>query len=247
MRLEGKVALISGGARGMGAAEASLFSREGARVVITDLLEEEGRRVEQEIAQLGGEALFVKADVTSEEDWRRAVQAAVERFGGLDVLVNNAGIYPTEGVLETSEELWDRTMAINAKGVFLGTKHAVAEMLRSGGGSIINISSGAGLVGAKDAAAYHASKGAVRIFSKAAAIQYAGDNIRVNSVHPGPIDTDMLAGSPYNTSEVIAVDIPLGRLGRPEEVANVVLYLASDESSYVTGAELVVDGGRTAQ
>ena len=163
------------------------------------------------------------------------------------MLVNNAGIYPTEAVLETSVDLWDRTMDINAKGVFLGTKHAVAAMLESGGGSIVNISSGAGIVGSKDAAAYHAAKGAVRIFSKAAAIQYAGGNIRVNSVHPGPIDTDMLVGTVYSTPEVIAGSIPLGRLGRPEEVANVVLYLASDESSFVTGAELVVDGGSTAQ
>ena len=247
MRLKDKVALISGGAGGMGSVEARLFSREGAKVVITDLTEEEGRRVEREIGASGGEVLFIKSDVTSEEDWRLATRATVERFGRLDVVVNNAGIYPTEGLLETSEELWDRTMAVNAKGVFLGTKYAVAEMLKTGGGSIINISSAAGIVGSKDATAYHASKGAVRIFSKTAAIQYAENNIRVNSVHPGPIDTDMLAGSPYNTPEMIASDIPLGRLGRPEEVADIVLYLASDESSYVTGAELIVDGGRTAQ
>ena len=173
MRLEGKVALISGGARGMGAVEARLFSREGAKVVITDLLEEEGRRVEEEIGRSGGEALFVRADVTSEDDWSRAVHAATERFDRLDVLVNNAGIYPTEAVLETSVDLWDRTMDINAKGVFLGTKHAVAAMLESGGGSIVNISSGAGIVGSKDAAAYHAAKGAVRIF-----LQGRGDPVR---------------------------------------------------------------------
>ena len=250
MRLENKVALISGGARGMGAVEARLFSSEGAKVVIGDILEEDGRRTEAEIGEAGGECLFVRLDVTSESNWQRAVAATVARFGRLDVLVNNAGIFRTEGVLETSEELWDEMLEINAKGVFLGTKCAIPEMRKAGGGSIINISSVAGLTGGPGSAAYRASKGAVRLFTKATAIQYAGDAIRANSVHPGIIDTPM-------TTPNLLVDEaarqramarhPLGRYGKPEDVAYGVLYLASDESSFVTGSELVIDGGFTAQ
>ncbi|MCH8185307.1 MAG: glucose 1-dehydrogenase [Chloroflexi bacterium] len=250
MRLEGKVALISGGARGMGAAEARLFAGQGAAVVIGDVLEEEGRRVEAEIVEAGGRALFVRLDVTIEADWTRAVAETVDRFGALNVLVNNAAILRTEAVLETTEETWDSVMSVNAKGVFLGTKAAIPEMRRAGGGSIVNISSGAGITGSRQSAAYHASKGAVRIFTKAAAVQYAPENIRVNSVHPGPIDTDMLAMSdPAGGTRLTEPgrEVPLGRPGRPEEVAYGVLYLASDESSYVTGSELVIDGGRTAQ
>ncbi len=248
MRLDQKVALISGAARGMGAAEAVLFAEEGAAVVIGDVLEDLGRRVEAKIAEAGGRALFVRLDVTREADWSHAVQEAVERFGGLNVLVNNAAILRTETVLETTEETWDSVMSVNAKGVFLGTKAAIPEMRKAGGGSIINISSGAGITGSQQSAAYHASKGAVRIFTKAAAVQYASDNIRVNSVHPGPIDTAMLAASEENRDLTTpGREIPLGRRGRPEEVAYGVLYLASDESSYVTGSEVVIDGGRTAQ
>jgi cyclopentanol dehydrogenase len=248
VRLDQKVALISGAARGMGAAEAVLFAEEGAAVVIGDVLEDLGRRVEAKIAEAGGRALFVRLDVTREADWSHAVQEAVERFGGLNVLVNNAAILRTETVLETTEETWDSVMSVNAKGVFLGTKAAIPEMRKAGGGSIINISSGAGITGSQQSAAYHASKGAVRIFTKAAAVQYASDNIRVNSVHPGPIDTAMLAASEENRDLTTpGREIPLGRRGRPEEVAYGVLYLASDESSYVTGSEVVIDGGRTAQ
>ena len=249
MRLENKVALISGGARGMGAAEAKLFAREGARVVIGDVLEEEGRQVEAEINEGGGHCLFIRLDVTSEADWQRAVQATVSRFGRLDILVNNAGIYRTERVEETSAALWDQVMEINAKGVFLGTKHAIPEMRRAGGGSIINISSVAGLVGNHLSAAYTASKGAVRLFTKAAAIQYAKEGIRVNSIHPGTIETPMTAhllANPAHRQDRLE-RTPLGRLGRPEDVAFGALYLASDESSFVTGSELVIDGGRTAQ
>jgi len=249
MRLENKVALITGGARGMGAVEARLFAQEGAWVVIGDLLEQEGRRVEAEINEGGGHCLFIRLDVTSEANWQRAVQATVSRFGRLDILVNNAGIYRTERVEETSAALWDQVMEINAKGVFLGTKHAIPEMRRAGGGSIINISSVAGLVGNHLSAAYTASKGAVRLFTKAAAIQYAKDGIRVNSIHPGTIETPMteqlLANPDYRQDRVART--PLGRLGRPEDVAYGALYLASDESSFVTGSELVIDGGRTAQ
>ena len=249
MRLEGKVALISGGARGMGAAEARLFAGQGAAVVIGDVLEE-GRKVEAEIVEAGGRALFVRLDVTREGDWTRAVAEAVDRFGALNVLVNNAAILRTEAVLETTEEAWDSVMSVNAKGVFLGTKAAIPEMRRARGGSIVNISSGAGITGSRQSAAYHASNGAVRIFTKAAAVQYAPENIRVNSVHPGPIDTDMLAMSnPASGTRLTEPgrEVPLGSTGRPEEVAYGVLYLASDESSYVTGSELVIDGGRTAQ
>ena len=247
MRLEGKVAIISGGARGMGAAEARMFAREGAKVVIADLLEEEGMRVAAEIGEAGGEALFVNLDVTDETSWRAAVEAAVERFGKVDVLVNNAAILRTQGLLETTEEIWDEVMDVNTKGTFLGTKCVIPEMRKAGGGSIINISSGAGITGSLRNTAYHASKGAVRIFTKAAAIQYAGENIRVNSVHPGPIDTDMLASSRSVDGGRTPDQIPLGRYGRPEEVAYGVLYLASDESSFITGSEVIIDGGRTAE
>ena len=249
MRLENKVALISGGARGIGAVNAKLFASEGARVVIGDVLEEEGRRTESEINETGSDCLFVKLDVTSESDWQQAVAATAARFGKLDVLLNNAGIFRTRRVEDTSSEEWDQVMDINAKGVFLGTKHAIPEMRKAGGGSIINISSVAGLVGSHDASVYNASKGSVRILTKTAAVQYAKDGIRANSIHPGTIETLMTA--PLLAEEANRQDrmarTPLGRLGTPEDVAYVALYLASDESSYVTGSELVVDGGRTAE
>ena len=249
MRLENKVALISGGARGMGAVEAKLFAKEGAKIIIGDLLEAEGRRVEAEINETGGECLFVPLDVTDEYQWEQAVATAVGRFGKLDVLVNNAGIFRTHSVEATSAAEWDLVMDVNAKGVFLGAKYSIPAMRKSGGGSIINISSVAGLVGTAYSSAYNASKGAVRLFTKSTAIQYAAEGLRSNSIHPGVIETDM-------TAEVIAdarfkaerLDpTPLSRLGQPEDVAYGALYLASDESSFVTGAELVIDGGWTAQ
>lgn len=250
MRLENKVALISGGARGMGAAEARMFAREGAKVVIGDVLETEGRQVEAEINEVGGECLFLRLDVTSESDWQKAVETAVARFGKLDILVNNAGVV-ARGVLEdTTSEEWDRVMNINAKGVFLGTKAAIPEMRKAGGGSIVNISSMSGMVGQPNIQpVYNASKGAVRIFTKSAAVQYAKEGIRVNSVHPGAVDTPMSAArqaDPEAQTETIA-HIPLGRTAKPEEVAYGVLYLASDEASFVTGSELVIDGGTIAQ
>ena len=249
MRLEGKVALISGGARGMGAAEARLFAREGARVAVGDLLEEEGARLESEIAEAGGDCIFIRLDVTSEESWANAVELTVSRYGRLDVLVNNAGVYQKARVEDTTLEGWDRVMAINAAGPFLGTKAAVPAMRDSGGGSIVNISSTAGLVGSLHSTAYTASKGAVRLLTKATAVQYAGDGIRANSVHPGPIDTDMLAAvysDPEERRRRVS-RIPMGREGTVEEVAYGVLFLASDESSFMTGSELVIDGGATAQ
>ena len=250
MRLENKVALISGGARGMGAAEARMFAREGAKVVIGDVLEAEGRQVEAQINEAGGECVFVLLDVTQESQRQHAVETAVARFGRLDVLVNNAGIV-LRGILEdTSAEDWDKVMDVNAKGVFLGTRAAISEMKKSGGGSIVNISSISGIVGQSDIQpVYNASKGAVRIFTKSAAIQYAKEGIRVNSVHPGSIDTPM-AGDRLNDPELqrqANERTPLGRTAHPDEVAYGVLFLASDESSFMTGSELVIDGGATAQ
>ncbi len=249
MRLEGKVALISGGARGMGAVEAKLFATEGAKVVIGDVLEADGKGVEAEINESGGECVFIKLDVTASADWEAAVGLAVGRFGRLDILVNNAGISNRATLEDTSDEAWDRMLDINAKGVFLGTRRALPAMRDSGGGSIINISSIYGLIGSRTSAAYHASKGAVRLLTKATAIQHASENIRCNSVHPGFIQTPMteVSFSDEEHRERLIANTPLGRVGVPEDIAKGVLYLASDESSYVTGAELVIDGGFTAQ
>ncbi len=250
MRLEGKVAFISGGSRGMGAEEARLFAKEGAKVVIGDVLEDEGQRLAAQIGEEGGEALFVALDVTSEAQWQAAIAATVARFGKLDVLVNNAGIGGHGTVENTTVEDWDRVMDINAKGVFLGTKVAIPEMRRSGGGSIINISSQLGIVGVDNSSPqYQASKGAVRLLTKATAIQYAGENIRANSVHPGPIVTPMTESgrADPDRNQVTLSRIPLGRYGEAEDVAYGVLFLASDESSFMTGSELVIDGGWVAQ
>jgi NAD(P)-dependent dehydrogenase (short-subunit alcohol dehydrogenase family) len=249
MRLEGKVALITGAARGQGAAEARMFAEEGAKVILADVTDQEGMAVAAEIAEAGGDALYVHLDVTNEDEWESAVKSAVASFGKLDVLVNNAGIWRRGHVLETSSEQWDDIMDVNAKGVFLGTKAAIPAMRKAGGGSIINISSTAGLVGSKTSAAYSASKGAVRIFTKSTAVQYAAEGIRANSIHPGPIDTDM--GDqvwPDATSREAAVArTAIARIGTADDIAYGALYLASDESSFVTGSELVIDGGVTAQ
>ena len=249
MRLQNKVALISGGAKGMGAVEAKLFAKEGAKVVIGDVLETEGKQIEAAINETGGECLFVPLDVTDENQWNEAVAATLRRFGKLDILINNAGIFRTNAVEETSSAEWDQVMDINAKGVFLGAKAAIPAMREAGGGSIINLSSVAGLVGAAYSSAYSASKGAVRLFTKSTAIQYATDGVRCNSIHPGVIQTDMtkeaIADSQFKAQRLDPT--PLARLGQPEDVAYGALYLASDESSFVTGAELVIDGGWTAQ
>jgi NAD(P)-dependent dehydrogenase (short-subunit alcohol dehydrogenase family) len=250
MRLQGKVALISGGARGMGAVEARLFAKEGAKVTIGDVLEDEGRKLEAEINTTGGEGLFVRLDVTQEADWQKAVEATVNRFGRLDVLVNNAGVSGRGRVEDTAVEEWDRVMDVNAKGVFLGTKVAIPAMRKGGGGSIINISSQLGLVGTDHSSPqYQASKGAVRLLTKATAIQYAKEGIRTNSVHPGPIVTPMTEAARADPEryQLMLSRVPLGCYGQPEDVAYGVLYLASDESRWVTGSELVIDGGWTAQ
>ena len=242
--------VISGGARGQGATEARMMAREGAKVVFGDLLDDEGRKVEAEIAEAGNEATYVHLDVTKEDDWRAAIDTAISKYGKLDVLVNNAGILIRKSIEETTEEDWDRIMAVNAKGVFFGTKHAIPAMRQAGGGSIVNISSTAGLVGSLDGSpSYTATKGAVRLFTKATAIQYAKDNIRCNSVHPGPIDTEMIRDTLTDPArmERRMQRLPLKRVGTTEDIAFGVLYLASDESSFVTGAELVIDGGTTAE
>ena len=250
MRLEGKVAFISGGAQGMGAAEARLFAAEGAMVAIGDVLEEEGRRVAAQIGEAGGKAIFLALDVTSESQWQDAIAATVAEFGKLDILVNNAGIGGHGTVENTTVADWDRVMDINAKGVFLGTKSAIPELRRAGGGSIINISSQLGLVGVDNSSPqYQASKGAVRLLTKSTAIQYAGEGIRANSVHPGPIVTPMTEAGRADPerNDLTLSRIPLGRHGEPGDVAYGVLFLASDESSFMTGSELVIDGGWTAQ
>ena len=249
MRLEGKVALISGGGRGQGAVEARLFAREGAKVDFGDVLDDAGKQVDR-VHEAGAEATYVHLDVTREDAWQSAVNTAVERYGKLDILVNNAGILIRKGIEDTTEEDWDRIMEVNAKGTFLGTKHAIPAMRQAGGGSIVNISSTAGLVASPSgSASYTASKGAVRLFTKSTAIQYAREGIRCNSVHPGPIDTDMIRetlADPARLEERMQ-RLPMGRVGTAEEIAYGVLYLASDEASFVTGSELVIDGGTTAQ
>jgi NAD(P)-dependent dehydrogenase (short-subunit alcohol dehydrogenase family) len=246
MRLAGKVAVVSGGASGMGQSEAMIFAREGARVVVADLLETEGRQTVDKIAGAGGQARFVKLDVTSETEWRAAIEAAVTAFGKLDVLVNNAGISGTFDPDLLSTSAWDSLMNVNARGVFLGMKSAIPVMQKAGGGAIVNISSISGFVGQTGVhMAYNASKGAVRIMTKTAAVQYARDGIRVNSVHPGfmpPMRTSKTSADPEWRAKMLKA-VPMKRAGRVEEVAHAVLFLASDEASYITGTELVVDGG----
>ena len=256
MRLSGKVALITGAATGVagevmgfGGATARLFAREGARVVLGDINEQSGQKTASQIRESGGRALFVRLDVTSEVDWIDAIRTTVSEFGRLDILVNNAGTSAALTVEETTEEIWDAQMDVHAKGTFLGIKHAIPEMRKVGGGSIVNISSIYGLVGSPTSAPYHAAKGASRLLTKAAAVQYAGDNIRVNSVHPGYVLTPLTSSrlSIPEERDWRMAETPLGRIGVADDIAYGILYLASEESSYVTGSELVIDGGVTAQ
>ena len=250
MRLEGKVAIITGGARGQGATEARMFAQEGASVVIGDVRDELGMQVEAEIRELGGEAVYLHLDVTSNDDWQRAIDTAEQQFGKVDVLVNNAAIVLRKDIEETTSEDWDNIMDINAKGVFLGTRAVIPAMRRAGGGSIVNISSISGLV-AIGPPAYIATKGAVRLFTKSTAIQYASENIRANSIHPGSVDTDMrregLGSQTPDEIQARVDNIPLGRVGTTEDISYGALFLASDESSFMTGSELVIDGGYTAK
>ena len=250
MRLDGKVALITGGAKGQGREEAKLFAKEGAKVVLGDILDNLGQEAAKDIQDTGGEATYVHLDVTNETDWKSSIEIVLQKYGRLDILVNNAGILIRKGIEDTTSEDWTRIMDINVKGAFLGIRSVIPVMRQSGGGSIINISSTAGLVASPSgSASYTATKGAVRLLTKSTAIQYAKENIRCNSVHPGPIDTDMIQDSITDPSKLTErmESLPMGRFGTAEEVAFGVLYLASDESSFVTGSELVIDGGHTAQ
>ncbi|MDE0719267.1 MAG: glucose 1-dehydrogenase [Dehalococcoidia bacterium] len=250
MRLEGKVAIITGGAHGMGAVEAILFAKEGAKVVVADIREDDARKVEAEIAEAGGEAMVVMLNVSKEDQWEQAIADVIARFGKLDILVNNAGISGSGEKDFGSTAAWDQLMDINAKSVFLGMKHAIPEMEKVGGGAIVNISSISGMVGQSYVhPGYNASKGAVRLVTKAAAVQHAKSGIRVNSVHPGSMPPMLTSGARGDggSQDARMAAIPMGREGQPIEVANAVLFMASDEASYITGTELMVDGGFTAR
>jgi NAD(P)-dependent dehydrogenase (short-subunit alcohol dehydrogenase family) len=247
MRLKDKVAIITGGAHGMGEAEARLFAREGAAVVIADVLSELGEAVAADINAGQGRAMFIRTDVTSETDWQRLISGTIEAYGRLDILVNNAGISGSSVGSDLSLEGWNKLMSINATGVFLGTTLAAQEMAKAGRGSIVNISSIMGFIGgAEGHPGYSASKGAVRLLTKSAAVRWGPQGVRVNSVHPGYLPA-MLGGTNSGTRSAKIPLTPLRRLGEPIEVAYGVLFLASDEASFVTGTELVIDGGYIAQ
>jgi 3alpha(or 20beta)-hydroxysteroid dehydrogenase len=240
--LDGKVAIVTGAARGQGEAEARLFVGEGAKVMLTDVLPEGGAVAEA----LGDLAAFSAHDVSSAADWERVVQATTQRFGRLDILVNNAGVYRMRSLLDTTDEEFDEITRINQRGPFMGMRAAARAMRASGGGSIINISSGAGLRGVRNMIAYAATKWALRGMTKCAALELAADRIRVNSIHPGVIETAMLNENPAAFNDAMVRATPIGRIGRPDDIARMVVYLASDAASFITGAEFAVDGGGTA-
>ena len=239
--LDGKVAIVTGAARGQGEAEARLFVSEGARVMLTDVLPE-GDAVARSLGDL---AAFSKHDVSSASDWTRVVNATKDRFGRIDVLVNNAAIYRMRSLFDTTDEDFDEITRINQRGPFLGMRTVAPVMRANGGGSIINISSGAGLKGVRNMIAYATSKWAVRGMTKCAALELAAHGIRVNSVHPGVIETPMLKGNPDALNQAMVRATPIARIGQPDDIARMVMYLASDAASFITGAEFTVDGGAT--
>ena len=261
-RMDGKIAFISGGARGLGAAAARMMAECGASVVIGDLLDEAGVQTAAEINANGGKALYAHLDVTDEDSWQKAVKAGVDKFGGLDVLVNNAGIFFMKSTEDMTLADWRRMSAVNLDGVFLGTKTALPHLKARAakapvGGAIVNLSSIAGIIGGANFSAYHMSKGGVRLYTKACALEFAHYRIRVNSIHPGLIETDMgrqvvseaapAMGSENAARSLFVQSHPIGRIGEPMDIANGVVFLASDDSAFMTGTELVVDGGWTAQ
>jgi NAD(P)-dependent dehydrogenase (short-subunit alcohol dehydrogenase family) len=245
--VEGKVAVVTGAGGGIGRATAALLARDGAKVIVTDIKETEGEETVDAITADGGEAVFLPHDVASEDQWARVLATTKDHFGGVDVLVNNAGIYFIAPLADITLEQWNRLLSINVTGVFLGAKHAAPYLAARGGGSIINLSSVAGLLGAAGHACYGASKGAVRILTKDLAAELGPENIRVNSIHPTYVKTAMAdygAAMAGKTLDQLGRDMSvLGRLAEPEDVANVIVFLAADESSYLTGGEFVVDGG----
>jgi 3alpha(or 20beta)-hydroxysteroid dehydrogenase len=242
-RLEGKIALITGASRGQGAAHAELFAAEGASVILCDVLDDSGEATARRIAAAGGDATYVHLDVGLADEWRNAVALAGKRFGRLDILVGNAGIAVRESVLDTSDEAWERAIAVNQRGIFLGMRHCIPTMIRSGGGSVVNVSSVLGVSGGPGYAAYQASKHAVIGLTRSAAHTYGPDKVRVNVVCPGLVLTPMSAQNPEESQRALIDRVPLRRGADPMELARVVLFLASDDASYVTGAQVTVDGG----
>ncbi len=242
-RFDGRVAIVTGGASGIGNATATRIAAEGGSVVIADIQHEAGAEVAAEIERSGGTAAYVRLDVTDEQGWRDAVATTLDRFGRLDILVNNAGIGDTEALEVTTLETWDKVVAVTQTSVFLGLKAAADALKASGHGSVVNISSMYGIVGSGVSPAYHAAKGAVRLLTKTTALGWAQEGVRVNSVHPGYIDTPILGDT---DRDALVGATPVGRLGQPEEIAAAITFLASDDATFITGAELVVDGGYTA-
>lgn len=252
-RLAGKVCIVTGGASGIGEATSRIFAAEGARLIIVDIQVDKGETLAAELAKAGASVVFQRCDMAIHAEVKGLIEFSEKRFGRLDVLVNNAAVESPKAEVDTTEEEYDHIMDVNVKGVFLSTKYAVPLMKKNGGGSIINISSAYGLIGSIGFGAYHASKGAVRLFTKSTAVTHARDGIRANSIHPGAVDTPLLREAinknddPKRFEKTVAESQPIGRLGRPEEIAYGCLFFASDESKFCIGSELSIDGGMVAQ